>query len=378
MGQQSLVFAINSLEGGGAERVFCNVIDGVRARLPSVSSRLVLLDTTSDAYAPRSDVETVRLDCGGSLIASARKFKAEMSARPASLCLSFLTRANCANVMSASSAGHAALISERVQTSSHIGNSVKGMIQKQLIRMMYPRAAGVIAVSEGVRADLIEHFGVKRERTEVVYNSVDVDFLNEMARKEPAVALPERYLVSVGRLQDNKNFPMLVRAYAQANIDMDLVILGDGPARSDLESLARELGVGDRVHLLGFCPNPFAIVARAHGFVSASNAEGFPNALVEAMSLGLPCAFTNCPSGPAEILADDYTRVVDDMSLETYGILMPTNDVAACASALSYLSGDEARARYGEAATSRARMFSPEKTLDTYAEIIERQLHALR
>lgn len=378
MGQPSLAFAINSLEGGGAERVFCNLIDGVRERLPSLSTRLILLDTTDDAYRPNSDIETERLGCKGSLISSARKFQSSMQSKPADLCLSFLTRANCSNILAAGRARHDALISERVQTSSHIGNSIKGLIQKQLIRSLYPRAKTVVAVSEGVRADLTGQFGVDPAKTEVIYNSVDVDHLTALARLEPDVQLPARYLVSVGRLQENKNFPMLLRGYALAGSELDLVVLGDGPSRGALEKLARELGIADRVHFLGFQSNPFAITSRARGFISASNAEGFPNALVEAMSLGLPCAFTNCPSGPAEILADDHRRDVQEMSLEKYGVLMPTNDVDACAAALRFLSSGDAAEKYSSLSAERARIFSPERTLDAYAELIDRALSAKR
>lgn len=371
-----VAFAINSLEGGGAERVFCRLIDGVRERLPHLQTRLVLLDSTEDAYAPQREIETERLDCRGGVIASVRGLTASMRARPAKVCLSFLTRANCANVLAAKLAGHRALVSERVQTSTHLGNALKGRAQKQMVRTLYRRASHVVAVSEGVRDDLIENFGVPRSQTSVIYNSVDVAMVRQRGEAAVAAGLPDRFLVSVGRLQPNKNFSLLLRGFAGADLDPDLVILGDGPERSELERLAGALGIGARVHFLGFQENPFAIMARAEAFVSASNAEGFPNALVEAMSLGLPAVFTNCPSGPGEILADDHRLQISEMLAAEHGVLVPVNDADALAQAMRFIASPDAHRKFSAASTARAAGFSPAKTLDQYADLIDRAVSA--
>ena len=110
------------------------------------------------------------------------------------------------------------------------------------------------------------------------------------------------YVISVGRLVKNKNFSLLINAYAKANISEDLVILGVGDEELLLKELANELGVGNKVHFLGFKSNPYPYVKSAEYFISTSNAEGFPNAIVEAMCLEKAVVATNCESGPAEII----------------------------------------------------------------------------
>ncbi len=370
----SVTFAINSLEGGGAERVFCRVIDGVVERLPNICSRLILFDNAPEAHRPSADIKIDRLDCGGGFLTSARKFRAFMANCPPTLCLSFLTRANCANVLAARATGHSSIISERVATSSHFGNSPKAIVLKQFVRLLYPRADRLVAVSEGVARDLVNNFGLPDAKIDIIYNPVDMNQLTKMSLEDPDVRPERKYLVAVGRLQANKNVSMLLTAFASANTRLDLVILGDGPERALLEEMARRLGIGHRVHFLGFLPNPYAIMARATAFVSASNAEGFPNALVEAMSLGLPCIFTNCQSGPAEILAMDAALEIEDMTAVQHGVLTPVNDAVAFARAIEYVNDDAVAEKYGPRALARAADFAPEKILDRYADLIERQI----
>jgi len=120
----------------------------------------------------------------------------------------------------------------------------------------------------------------------VLYNPYDIEQLKEQAA-ESVLDLPAKpYIIGVGRLVKNKNFSLLINAYAKANISENLVILGVGDEELKLKNLAIEQGVDDKVHFLGFKSNPYPYVSSAEFFVSTSNAEGFPNAIVEAMCLG--------------------------------------------------------------------------------------------
>lgn len=197
------------------------------------------------------------------------------------------------------------------------------------MRRLYPLASGVVAVSEGVKEDTQRVTGLPAERIVVIRNPVITPRLAEQAADPvPHPWLADKavpVIIGMGRLTKQKDFPTLVRAFAalQSELPSRLIILGEGRDRAALEVLARELDVQDNVHLAGFQSNPYAWLARADLFVLSSAWEGSPNALTEALALGLPSVSTDCPSGPREIL--DGGR---------YGPLIPVGDAAAMTQAM--------------------------------------------
>jgi len=113
-------------------------------------------------------------------------------------------------------------------------------------------------------------------------------------------------ILGVGRLTRQKDFPSLIRAFAQIVRERParLIILGEGNDRVILQALVAKLGLADRVDLPGYVVNPFAFMARADLFVLSSAWEGSPNVLIQALSVGCPVVATDCPEGPREILRD--------------------------------------------------------------------------
>jgi glycosyltransferase involved in cell wall biosynthesis len=130
----------------------------------------------------------------------------------------------------------------------------------------------------------------------------------------------------VGRLQEQKDFPTLIRAFALVRQvrPCRLVILGDGSGRAGLLALVGSLGLAKEVDLPGFQTNPYPFLGRAALFALSSAWEGSPNALTEAMALGTPVVSTDCPSGPWELL--DGGR---------FGALVPVGDAPALAAAMA-------------------------------------------
>ena len=228
------------------------------------------------------------------------------------------------------------------------------------LRRAYPRADAVIAVSDGVAADLAARVPLPPGRLHVIHNpipavdSVPADAAAASVHPWLAPGQPP-VILAAGRLTRQKAFDTLIRAFAllTGRPNARLLILGEGSERPALEALARELGVGDRVALPGFVPSPRAHMARAALFVLSSDWEGFGNVLVEAMSTGTPVASTDCPSGPREILADG-----------ALGPLVPPGDPAALAAAMAAVLAappvPPARLR------ARARDFAPERVAARY------------
>lgn len=197
------------------------------------------------------------------------------------------------------------------------------------IRRLYPRADGVIAVSAGVRRDLVETVGLRGARLHTIYNgSIGHDLA---ARARAAVDHPwltrhdHPVFLAAGGLRLQKDFATLLQAFARvrAHRRARLIIIGEGPERTNLEALIDELEIADDVDLPGFVTNPYAWMAKADVFVLSSRWEGLVNVVAEALGVGVPVVATDCPSGPREILADGR-----------YGRLVPMADPAALAAAM--------------------------------------------
>lgn len=214
------------------------------------------------------------------------------------------------------------------QTTRNAGK-LKGQLAPLLARLLYPWADGVVAVSHGVAKDLACTTTLPLRCIQTIYNPVITAELFTSA--EESVEHPwfqsqdVPVLLGVGKLEAQKDFPNLIRAFARVRQvrPARLVILGWGPDRPQLEALIRELELQEDVDLPGYVQNPYAYMARSSIFVLSSAWEGLPTVLIEAMALGIPVVSTNCESGPSEILADGE-----------YGYLTPVGDSNALAEAI--------------------------------------------
>jgi len=177
------------------------------------------------------------------------------------------------------------------------------------VRIFYPFADSIIAVSSGVLEDLSDISSRAARKGHVVYNpTVNQNLIKSSRHKVDHPWFEDRnrvpVLLGVGRMDPQKNFSLLLRAFAALlrRRNVRLVLLGDGNERRELEALACRLDVQDYVEFMGFKENPYKYMANAALFVLSSNFEGSPNVLVEALACGCPVVSTDCPSGPREIL----------------------------------------------------------------------------
>ena len=261
-------------------------------------------------------------------------------------------------------------ISARVIVSehNHLSRSIRSRRQWRwrfvtpLVRRAYPQADAIVGVSDGVAADLSRLAHLPRERVTTIYNPVVTPDLQAKARAPldhawfhpgaPPVVL------GIGRLVSQKDFPTLLRAFARvrAQRPVRLVILGEGKLRAELETLARTLGITADVALPGFVENPYAYMARAAVFALSSAWEGLSNVVIEALACGCPVVSTDCPSGPAEILAGG-----------AYGTLVPVGDETALAQAIcDTLDNPPHRERLIE----RSQFFSADRAVEQYERLL--------
>jgi glycosyltransferase involved in cell wall biosynthesis len=367
---------INSLAGGGAERVMCTLLAYSTAERDEFDIVLGLLDDEPAAYTPPDWVEVRQFDCAGSFARSAAAARGLIGELRPDVTLSFLTRSNMANVLNANGA---CVISERANTSGHFGPGLGGIASRALVRMLYPRADRVIAVSQGVADDLRDNFGVSADKLVAIPNPVDVEAILGKADAAPAIGVGAPYILAAGRLVKSKNFEMLIRAFAAAALEgRKLVIIGEGPERDALARIAAEANVADRVVLPGFIANPYPLMRGAEVFVLSSNAEGFPNGLVEAMAVGTPVIATNCASGPSEILAETRREAITDLTLAAHGIVVPPNAVTSMAQALRAMADPALRQSYGAKAATRARLYGAVVAKDRYWAVLREAMAAKR
>jgi glycosyltransferase involved in cell wall biosynthesis len=367
---QSIVFVINSLTAGGAEHVLVDVLARLEDRLRGYAVHLVLLDVEEELHAVPPWVQKHVLNANFSFLWSTILLVRLLRGLAPAVTVSFLNRSNCANVLSSKILKYPCIVSERVYPTSRFGAGLSAVITKAIMRVTYPHADQVIAVSEGIREDLMANFGVDGAKIRVIYNPVDADRIYEQALETPSTRVPEPYIVSVGRLVPSKNFRLLIESYRSSSINENLVILGEGDERRELQGLVSRLGLEGRVILPGHVRNPYPIVGAARLFVSSSNVEGFPNALVEAMTLGCPVVATDCDTGPMEILTGKMQARCTEVTLAEYGILVPVNSADLLADAIRTGCRENIRAKYSRRSKERARDFGTRNAIEQYWSVI--------
>ena len=223
-------------------------------------------------------------------------------------------------------AKHLAGVSTRVIVSERVALSLQaqqveqssGRLAPFTSKILYRWSDAITAVSKGVAADLNHITGIPLEKIKVIYNPVITPELIDKSQKAPAhrwfISGQPPIILGTGRFVKQKDFPTLIRAFAQIQEQLPcrLMILGAGREKRSLLSLINELKIEHKVALPGFVNNPSAYMSKASVFVLSSAWEGLPAVLIEAMAVGTPVVATNCPSGPYEILdGGKYGKLVD-------------------------------------------------------------------
>lgn len=356
---------IHSLAGGGAERVMAALASALAERLHQVTL-ITLDDGRQDRHAVSPLVRRVPLDLmrpsrnrWSAVAANARRIarlrQAVVHSQPEAV-LSFCDRTNVLTLLALVGLPVPVIVSER-------SNPQAQQIPwpwSALRPRMYRRAAAVVVLTSAA-AEMVAPW---TPRPPVVIPSA-IDLPSSGVAVSSAAQPPRagRHIVGIGRLETEKGFERLLQAFAaiaDVHPDWTLAIHGEGSCRAELEQQRDRLGLGGRVDFPGWTRPIWPVLTASDLFVLPSRYEGFPSALLEAMSAGLPCIAFDCPHGPAEVIRDG----VD-------GLLVPADDTAALAAALDRCLRDpQLRSSLGSRAVEVAQRFSWPAMVDAYERLL--------
>jgi glycosyltransferase involved in cell wall biosynthesis len=355
---------IHDLRGGGVERVTVSLANGFASCGLHVDLVMINKGGNKSYFESLSDAINVIELRQRRTLTSPIGFRKYFDAYRPDVVISAMTHINVAAILGNLAAVHHTrlIVVEHNQLSKN--RKTKSFLVRlaySVVPWAYRHAAIIGAVSVGVKADLAAATGLPLDRIAVLHNPVVIPSLLSQSHEildHPWFADNEPPIIlGVGRLTEQKNFDLLIDAFAavRSKRPARLVILGQGPERDALEERATSTGWRKDIALMGFVKNPFPFMRRAAVFALSSKWEGLPTALIEAMACGAPIVATDCPSGPAEILR--YGEL---------GRLTPVGDVESFAEALeNTLAFPPEREKLKE----RADDFSLERAIERYLSV---------
>ncbi|WP_269519972.1 glycosyltransferase [Alteromonas sp. BMJM2] len=375
---KKIIFLINSIKYGGAERALASILSKPEL-YDGLDVSIVLLDDEPLEREMPKNINLIKLNSKGSMLNSVVNLHSYLRQVSPDLVVSFLVRSNVSNAfLRLFNQVPKSILCERMHLSSHLDNQFSGIKRKLsslLPRLLYRYADAVVGVSTGVTNDLVLNFSLPLAKAFTIYNPYNTQEIAEKAELSLEINTPDEYIVSTGRLTPAKNFKHLIDSYLSSKEPSPLCILGEGEQKEELLDYISQRNAADKVLLLGYAKNPFPILAKAKYYISASTNEGFPNALVEAMAVGLPVIMTNCPSGPAEILEEDETFDSKKLHLAKHGILVPLGDEHQLTEAINQYQNSQLRCHYSEKSIERVGDFHIDKIATDYWQFLKSVLN---
>ncbi len=380
--EKSIAFYIGGLCIGGAERVICNLAE----YFYSEGYRVTMVTKVRDEKEYELNPGIIRIIADitpeeetasriRNLFARIAKLKRIWKEVKPDVIVSFIRKNNLMAIASAAQLGIPVVVSVR----SAPERELKGFGFKTITFLLFRQAAGVVLQTR----EAYNFFpGYIRAKAVVLPNSINPDFLKASEELTLATTInhdkkmtvydripssvKEKRIITVGRIDDNKNQRLLVEAYAKIADyypDWSLELIGDGSGRQALEEYVNILPCKDRISFTGAVDDVAKRMREASIFVLPSKIEGMPNALIEAMVMGMACISTDCPcGGPRDLIAAD----------ESNGILVPVDNVDAMAMALKRLiTNDPLRQSMGDNARKIIATLHPDTVNKQWKNYIE-------
>lgn len=238
------------------------------------------------------------------------------------------------------------------------------------VKYLYNKAARIVAVSSGIKDNMVTVHGINADHFTVIHNPVDINKIQGIISIN--INKSDQYLrdkkrafkiITVGRLTKQKGFSDLLNAFSIVRelFPAKLIILGEGELRDELESQARKLRLDGYLEMPGFVEDPWSMIHASDLYVMSSYWEGMPLVLLEAMACGTPIVSTDCDYGPREIITHGHN-----------GMLVPVGDVHAMSNAIIQLLKDEQlRMKLAENAKETVKSYDSRLITRQYEQLIE-------
>lgn len=383
---KKIAFLINSLTSGGAERVLSIIITELHKNHKNIE--LICIEKNIFYTLPEGIKITYLSKNKGtesgfkkliSLPLFAFKLKKYIKDNNITHIQSHVYRANFINALSKLvGSKHLVQMVNAGQISMYKSKGIIGKINLFLIKKLYPLADTIICKSKGMELDLQSYFK-SRLNTTIINNPYDIQKINTLKEEKIENFLfknNKKYLIYVGRFDSFKRPEYVIETLKYLDINVELVLLGDGPDKERLFQLSKDLRLLNRVHFIGRVSNPYKYMSKADIFILSSNdGEGFPNVLAEAMVCKTAVIATDCKSGPREILSpntDVSFQLKNKIEVTDKGILTPIGDVKLMSDAINIiLENHEKEKELIKNAYERSLDFSLNTIINQYKKVLE-------
>lgn len=357
--RNNICIVINSLSGGGAERVVANLCGYLVAQGKRVT--LVTLHSTEDSYPLVEAVNRVSLNYrnvrGSGFINAVSGVRSVLNDIKPDYVLGMMTVPSLVCLFAAAGLPVRVVISER----NHPPRK-KTPMRWRLLRWLSYRYSHSSVVLTSQTASWMAARGCRNVHVIPVSVDLPLPIIAPIVAVADLISPCDFVFLAVGRLHPQKGFDLLIEAFSKVLSsfpEAKLVLLGEGAERVNLSHLARELSVAERVLMPGRAGNIGEWYARADIFVFSSRYEGFGNALVEACASGCACISFDCEVGPAEVITDGQN-----------GLLVPPGNVSKLAEAMSSLAGDSSlRARLAQQAKRVGGNYEADNILSRWMDV---------